>query len=76
MATPPCRVCGKTEPVLCYPDEHELTICPDCCAKAEHPNGETGHDFVYDRHERDHACYNCGIFRRATDYDYSEDYGP
>lgn len=74
--TPGCRVCGKDAPVLCYdPQHHETAICPECCGKgAEHANGETGHEWEYDRYERDHACVHCGIFRRCTDY--QEDYEP
>ena len=57
--TPPCRVCGKSEPVLCYPDDHSQTICPDCCPKSEHANGETGHEIIYARGEG-HYCTHCG----------------
>ncbi len=69
MPTPPCRVCGKTDPVIQYPDAHELTICPDCCGNvAEHPDGEKGHQFDYDRWEG-HYCRYCGIPRNCTDYE-------
>lgn len=73
--TPPCRVCKKNEPVLCYhPDRHEQAICPECCGTGiEHENGETGHEWEYDKFQRDHACTHCGIFRSSTDHDYSED---
>ena len=74
--TPPCRVCGKSEPVLCHdPKLPENAICPDCCAKVlEHPSdGETGHVWQYDRYERADACGHCGIFKRDTDYDFSQD---
>lgn len=68
--SPPCRVCASKHDVICYPLENRaLTICPDCCAKcAEHPDGETGHVFEYDRGERDHVCQHCGVNRAQTDY--------
>lgn len=69
-AAPPCRVCGKSEPVLCYdPADNSTAICPTCREKAEHPNGETGHEWQYDRYEHADACGNCGIFRRDTNYE-------
>lgn len=68
MTTPPCRVCGKPDEVICYPDDHALTICPDCCVKAVHPDEETGHQFRYSRYDRDHECLHCGILRSCTDY--------
>ena len=68
--TPPCRACGKSDSVICYPDDHSLAICPDCCAKVEHLSGETGHVFEYDRGERDHVCTECGLARSCTDYAY------
>jgi hypothetical protein len=76
--TPPCRVCRDAKNVLCYdPKDHSAAICPDCCDKVkEHPDGETGHRWEYDRYERAHACGYCGIFRRDTNYDHSEDYEP
>lgn len=67
---PPCRVCKKVEPVLCYPDDHALTICPDCCDKVEeHPDGEKGHQWEYDRGDRQHICKYCGIPRNCTEYE-------
>lgn len=67
--TPPCRVCNKSDGVICYPDDHSLTICPDCCAKVvEHPDGEKGHQWEYDRSERQHICTYCGIFRNCTEW--------
>jgi hypothetical protein len=71
MPTPPCRVCQKTDPVLVYPDQHGMTICPECCAKAEHPDGEKGHQFKYDPADRTHWCDYCGIDRKCTDYEES-----
>ena len=66
---PPCRVCHKTDNVICYPDDHALTICPDCCDKClEHPDGEKGHQWDYDKWERDDVCRYCGIQRRCTDH--------
>ena len=62
-----CRACGKHDPVMCYPDDHSQAICPDCCVKAEHADGETGHVFIYDRWEG-HYCTHCGINRNCTDY--------
>jgi len=67
--SPPCRVCGKADDVISYPDDHLLTICPDCCEKTEHPNGEIGHYFYYDRDERARICEACGVNRKYTDYD-------
>ena len=66
--SPPCRVCGKADPVIVYPDDHAQTICPDCCGTAEHADGETGHVWEYDRWERDWVCVHCGILRRCTEY--------
>lgn len=66
--TPPCRVCGLSEKVLCFPDNHPETVCPDCCDKAEHPDGEKGHQFTHDNWERDGVCDYCGILRRCTDH--------
>jgi hypothetical protein len=66
---PPCRVCKKVEPVLVYEDtDLQWTICPDCCEKATHPNGETGHLWEHDRHEKDYLCEWCGIARRHTNH--------
>ena len=76
METPPCRVCGKIEPVMCFPAEETdraKTICPDCCAEAEHDDGETGHVFKYDSGARESICEKCGIPRCCTDYDYTDD---
>lgn len=56
---PKCRACGKSEPVLIYSDDDSQTICPDCCPKAEHSNGETGHEIVYHRGDG-HYCQHCG----------------
>jgi hypothetical protein len=67
MPTPPCRKCGKAEPVICYPDDHSQTVCPDCCPSVEHADGETGHVWKYDKWERDDVCQHCGIQRRCTD---------
>jgi len=73
MKTPPCRVCGKTEHVGCYPDDHAKTICVECCGGSEHDDGESGHQFDYHRSEG-WTCRYCGVERSATAYDYSEDY--
>jgi hypothetical protein len=67
-ASPACRVCHSNQHVICYPNDHAQTICPECCAKAEHADGETGHYFVYERSERRHECRYCGIPRDCTDY--------
>lgn len=65
----PCRICGKTDQVSIYDDDHpEDTICMDCCSKATHKDGETGHRFDYERGEG-WVCRYCGIPRNATDYD-------
>lgn len=69
VATPPCRVCGQTQEVICYQeDKPGETVCPECCQKAEHSDGETGHQFDYKRDERGHTCRYCGINRDCTDY--------
>jgi transposase len=65
-ACPPCRVCGKTEPVLVYSDDPPTAVCPDCC-------GESGHEWEHDRSERDWVCQHCGIARRYTDYRHGSD---
>lgn len=72
MSSPPCRVCKSNKEVIVYPDDHTLTICPDCCDKAEHPDGETGHVWEYDRWERDRVCIHCGIQRRCTKYAFDD----
>ena len=72
MESPPCRVCGKTEPVLCYPDDQTMAICPECCDTAAHPDGETGHRWQYDPGERDRECRYCGIYRKCTKYAYDD----
>lgn len=71
---PPCRVCGKTEPVLCYPDDHSQTICPECCDKATHADDENGHIWYYDRDERQQVCDRCGIPKSCTKYAFDRDY--
>ncbi len=68
MATPACRICGKPDAVICFPDDHAQTICPDCCATTEHPDGETGHEWKYTPYDRDHECQKCGVLRRCTSY--------
>jgi len=72
MPSPPCRVCGKPDAVICYPDDHSQTICPDCCPKAEHADGETGHQFDYDRAERQHECRYCGIPKNCTEHAFDD----
>lgn len=70
--SPPCRGCGLSDKVLCFPDNQALAVCPDCCDKAEHPDGETGHKWEHDQWERGRVCVHCGIPRRYTDYDQWE----
>lgn len=70
--SPPCRSCGSSEKVICFPDYHAETICPDCCDKADHPDGETGHRWQHDPWERDWECVYCGILRRCTEYAWSD----
>lgn len=65
---PPCRICQSVKDVIVYPDDHSQAVCPDCCAKAGHLDGETSHQFDYDRGERHHVCRYCGIRRDCTDY--------
>ena len=63
---PPCRVCNRTDDVICYPDDIGHTICPGCCDKSDKP---TGHEFVYDKWEG-WVCNHCGILRSRTEYDW------
>lgn len=72
MTTPPCRICNQSGPVICYPDDHSQTICPECCDKTDHQNGEKGHEWKHNPHERGHECDHCGILRRLTDYAYGD----
>ena len=68
-AVPPCRGCGSAKQVASYPPgAPKMAICPDCCETAEHPDGETGHQFTYARYEG-HTCDYCGINRNDTAYD-------
>lgn len=67
--SPPCRVCGSPRDVGIYdPDHPERAICIECCPKAEHHDGETGHVWTYDRWERDRVCDHCGQLAGNTDY--------
>lgn len=52
-----CHKCGAD--TLCAPDPPATAICPGCCEKTEHENGETGHEYIYARHEG-HYCNHCG----------------
>lgn len=70
---PPCRVCGKTEQVAIYrEDAPERTVCMDCCAAAQHHDGEDGHQFSH-HHGTGWACDYCGVDRNPSNYDYTED---
>lgn len=68
--TPPCRACGKVEPVLCFDDSG--AICPDCCDKSAHEDAENGHVWKYDRGERGLVCTKCGIPKRDTVYAFED----
>lgn len=68
-SSPPCRVCKKPDEVICYPDDHSQTVCPECCDKATHADGEEGHVWEYERPERRHICKYCGIPRECTAYE-------
>lgn len=58
---PPCRICGKNENVAVYREEDpSQTVCTECCDKAEHADGETGHMFPYERGSG-FECKYCGI---------------
>ena len=71
--TPPCRVCGKTEEVIQYPTDNPAgAVCPECCDKAEHANGETGHEWECDAWERDRVCLHCGVPRKCTPYAWDD----
>lgn len=77
--TPPCRVCRNPAPVIQYPgDAPHLAICPDCCDKTPHVEGDAtthtdvGHEWEYDPHERDRVCVRCGIPRRCTEYGWED----
>lgn len=65
-------MCGKTEDVIEYPDDHALTVCPECCDKATHHDGETGHGWYYDRHERGRLCRYCGLPKQCTPYSWED----
>ena len=66
--SPPCRLCQSNKDVICYPDDHSQTICPECCDGADHANGEHGHEWEHNPHERDKECKHCGILKRCTQY--------
>ena len=72
--TPPCRACGSTSEVYVWKTASpEQTICWECCqAGAEHHDGETGHQFTHHQGEG-WTCDYCGIERKYSNYDYSED---
>lgn len=55
--SPPCHVCGAR--VACWrPEAPQEAVCMDCCDKVEHSDGETGHQFEYQRGEG-HMCRYC-----------------
>lgn len=59
---PPCHVCGKFEDILSWHPEHpERAVCPTCCETTEHFDGETGHQYEYERGDRTYYCQYCGI---------------
>jgi len=44
--------------VAVWRTEHpEQAICMDCCGDAEHPDGEHGHQYEYER--EGHMCRYC-----------------
>lgn len=68
---PTCRVCHG--PVAVWPIEHpEHAICMDCCENAEHPDGEHGHQYEYERYEG-HMCRYCAAPPPADWYYVDED---
>jgi len=70
----PCRICHKSEWVGVYDIAHpERWICVECCPTVEHFDGETGHQFDYERGEG-WMCRYCGILREHTNYDYSDEF--
>lgn len=69
-SAPVCRVCNK--PVAVWRTEQpEQAICMDCCATAEHPDGETGHQFEYVRGERTYSCRYCAAPADNDFYDWA-----
>lgn len=72
---PPCRVCAKSEWVGCYHENRpEAAVCVECCATAEHDDGETGHVWTYVRAEQDRVCDHCGQLAGNTNfYDHDID---
>ena len=65
---PPCRVCLSSEHVGVFdPLNLFLAICPECCGTANHPDGETGHVWEYDRSERGNVCQKCGVPEHSDD---------
>lgn len=67
---PPCRICNSPKWVAIWHPEHpERTICVECCGDAgvEHHDGETGHQFEYERCEG-HRCRYCGSDNLPSDW--------
>lgn len=60
---PPCRVCGKTDEIICWnPRQRRLTICPECCRKVDrHHDGESGHRYEREPGTSEHFCAYCGV---------------
>lgn len=71
-----CRCCGSRAAIISWPIiNHAAAICPDCCAATvEHPDGESGHQFMRYSEDPDRCCNYCGIPRNCTDYDHGHDY--
>lgn len=64
--SPPCRVCMGS--VAIYSAENLFdAICPDCCGTAIHSDGETGHEYKYERAKRDSVCQKCGVTEHDDD---------
>lgn len=71
---PPCRVCCSNSDVAIFRTQFpETTICTECCAATEHPDGERGHHFAYERREG-WMCRYCGIARERTEWEPDGDW--
>lgn len=67
LAMVPCRICHSPKYVGIVPQDRSQTICSECCATAEHADGETGHCWEYERSERGDVCAKCGIREHDDD---------
>lgn len=70
--TPVCRICRSSKRVAIYRTEAPgQAVCVECCDGSKHHDGETGHQFSYDRYDG-HTCDYCGINRNDTAARYDD----